>query len=113
MARCTGLKRDLRLSRTETYANYYYLNFRSYIGQHGDCYDRFLIRMNEMAESLNIINQCINKITKYNYITNSSLSNSTNIKNQINPHIVLNYLNKKYNNNSYNSMEELISHFKY
>ncbi|KAL4453219.1 hypothetical protein ABPG73_011082 [Tetrahymena malaccensis] len=48
MARSCGLKRDLRLSKTETYANYYYLNFRSYTGQHGDCYDRFLIRMNEI-----------------------------------------------------------------
>ena len=113
MARCTGLKRDLRLSKTETYANYYYLNFRSYIGQHGDCYDRFLIRMNEMSESLNIINQCINKISKYNYITNLNETNKLNRKNQINPHIVLNYLTKKYNNNNYNSMEELIKHFKH
>ena len=113
MARCTGLKRDLRLSKTETYANYYYLNFRSYIGQHGDCYDRFLIRMNEMAESLNIINQCVNKISKYNYIKHSNTNKTINLKNQINPHIVLNYLTKKYNNNNYNSMEELINHFKY
>jgi NADH:ubiquinone oxidoreductase subunit D len=113
MARCTGLKRDLRLSKTETYANYYYLNFRSYIGQHGDCYDRFLIRMNEMSESLNIINQSINKISKYNYNLNYNIDNKINIKNQINPHIVLNYLSKKYNNNSYNSMEELINHFKH
>jgi len=41
MARCTGIKRDIRLDEMETYANYYYLNFRSYIGQHGDSYDRF------------------------------------------------------------------------
>jgi len=65
MARSTGLKRDLRLDKMETYANYYYLNFRSYVGQHGDSYDRFLIRMNEMTESLNIINQVINKLTKF------------------------------------------------
>ena len=57
MSRSVGMKRDLRLSRLDNYANYYYLNFRSYIGQNGDCYDRFLIRMNEMCESLNIINQ--------------------------------------------------------
>ena len=113
MARCTGLKRDLRLSKTETYANYYYLNFRSYIGQHGDCYDRFLIRMNEMAESLNIINQCINKIVTYNYTIQPKTNSLLNLKNQINPHIILNYLTKKYNNNNYNSMEELINHFKH
>jgi NADH-quinone oxidoreductase subunit D len=63
MARCTGIKRDIRLSRLETYSNYYYLNFRSFIGQHGDSYDRYLLRMCEMTESLNIINQVINKIT--------------------------------------------------
>ena len=45
MSRCTGLKRDIRLDFAETYANYYYLNFRSYVGQNGDAYDRFLIRM--------------------------------------------------------------------
>jgi NADH:ubiquinone oxidoreductase subunit D len=62
MARCTGIKRDIRLDSAETYANYYYLNFRSYIGQHGDSYDRFLLRMNEMSESLNLINQIIGKL---------------------------------------------------
>jgi len=63
MARCTGIKRDIRLDEMETYANYYYLNFRGFIGQHGDSYDRFLIRMNEMTESLNIINQVIAKLS--------------------------------------------------
>ena len=61
MLRSCGIKRDLRLSRIDQYSSYYYLNFRSYIGQHGDCYDRFLIRMNEMSESINIINQIIQK----------------------------------------------------
>lgn len=59
LARCVGIKRDIRLSKLETYGNYYYLNFRSFIGTNGDSYDRFLIRMNEMCESLFIINQCI------------------------------------------------------
>lgn len=122
MARSCGIKRDLRLSKTETYANYYYLNFRSYVGQHGDSYDRFLIRMNEMGESLNIINQCINKISKYNIKKNISnnVINSNNFNNQstILPHLVLSYLNKKNITqknikNNYNSMEELINHFKY
>lgn len=63
MARCTGIKRDIRLDEMETYANYYYLNFRGFVGQHGDSYDRFLIRMNEMTESLNIINQVIAKLS--------------------------------------------------
>lgn len=113
MSRCVGIKRDIRLSRLETYSNYYYLNFRGYIGQHGDSYDRYLIRMCEMAESLNIINQTINKITqkKSDSITTKKYTNTT-------PHFVLNHITPKklinYNlKNSSTSMEELISHFKY
>merc|ERR1712167_185127 len=68
MSRSVGIKRDLRISKLETYANYYYLNFRSYVGNHGDCYDRFLLRMSEMCESVNITNQVINKLSKFNKI---------------------------------------------
>jgi NADH:ubiquinone oxidoreductase subunit D len=89
MARSTGIKRDLRLDKMETYANYYYLNFRSYVGQHGDSYDRFLIRMNEMTESLNIINQVIGKLTKFKKIGNKKN------KSNLNPHSLLKYLYPK------------------
>jgi len=79
--------------------------------------------MNEMCESLNIVNQSINKISKYNNIKNISLNkdilNNDNFNRQttILPHLVLNYLNKnniniKNTKNDYNSMEELINHFK-
>jgi NADH dehydrogenase (ubiquinone) Fe-S protein 2 len=113
MARSVGIKRDLRLDKMETYANYYHLNFRSYIGQNGDSYDRFLIRMNEMTESLNIINQVINKLTKH------KKPNKLNTKNSnINPHFLLKYLYPKSWNqhnykSEYTSMEQLINHFKY
>jgi NADH:ubiquinone oxidoreductase subunit D len=90
MARSTGLKRDLRLDKMETYANYYYLNFRSYVGQNGDSYDRFLIRMNEMTESLNIINQVVNKLTKHKKQPQSAKKISN-----INPHFLLKYLYPK------------------
>ena len=111
MARCTGLKRDLRFDRLETYANYYHLNFRGYIGQKGDCFDRYLIRMNEMTESLNIINQVVYKLTKKK---NNKKKNIT----KLNPHKLLQYIapddfNKKKQKNSYNNMEQLIKHFKY
>jgi NADH dehydrogenase (ubiquinone) Fe-S protein 2 len=113
MSRSIGIKRDLRLDKLETYANYYYLNFRSFIGQNGDSYDRFLIRMNEMTESLNIINQVINKITKHKIQKKKIKSNSN-----INPHQVLRFINPKHLNqnnykNEYISMEQLIKHFKY
>jgi NADH-quinone oxidoreductase subunit D len=64
MSRSTGIKKDLRLSKNQTYANYYNLNFRSFIGQNGDSYDRFLIRMNEMLEASNIINQSVDNLLK-------------------------------------------------
>jgi NADH:ubiquinone oxidoreductase subunit D len=112
MARCTGIKRDLRLDKLETYANYYYLNFRSFIGQNGDSYDRFLIRMNEMTESLNIMNQVIYKLFKRK--KNKKIKKTSDI----NPHYILKYLYpKSWNQNNYKneyiSMEQLINHFKY
>jgi len=90
MSRCTGIKRDLRLDKVETYANYYYLNFRSFIGQNGDSYDRFLIRMNEMTESLNIMNQIIYKLMRHRKPIKNIKQNSN-----INPHQVLKYLYPK------------------
>ena len=35
------------------------LNFNIPVGKTGDCYDRYLIRVYEMYESLNIIKQCL------------------------------------------------------
>jgi NADH:ubiquinone oxidoreductase subunit D len=112
MARCTGIKRDLRLDRMETYGNYYYLNFRSFVGQNGDSYDRFLIRMNEMTESLNIMTQIVSKLTRF------KKKNKIDKKNKINPHFLLKYLYpKSWNQHNYKSeyvsMEQLINHFKY
>ena len=111
LARSVGIKRDLRLNKHSTYSNYFYLNFRSYIGHHGDCYDRYLIRMNEMIEATNIINQNIQSLG----LTQKKINNS---KNRINLQKTLQYLNQSIyhhniNKNSYNSMENLIHHFKY
>ncbi len=59
LARSCGLQRDIRLSLGESYDGYFYLNIRSFVGTGGDCYDRFLIRMREMSESIHIILQCL------------------------------------------------------
>lgn len=118
MSRSVGIKRDLRLSLLETYANYYYLNFRSYTGQKGDSYDRFLIRMNEMSESLNIINQVIQKLTKYNKKNVNKADYFQKKNTNIDAAYIYSYLNKKnyitaQTKSEYNSMESLIKHFKY
>jgi len=113
MSRSVGIKRDMRLSKLETYSDYFYLNFRTYIGVNGDCYDRYLIRMSEMLESLNIVNQAIYKLTKYTIKLRKKKAN-----NKIKIHKILNYTssktlkkNKLYN--EYNTMEKIITHFKY
>jgi NADH-quinone oxidoreductase subunit D len=101
MIRCTGLKYDIRLHPTLTYANYTYLNFISYISLHGDCYDRFLLRMNEMIESLFIINQIILKFLK----KNTFLPDSKNF--------TIKKIIKKKKLTSKIFMENIIHHFKY
>lgn len=102
MLRSTGLKRDLRLDVNETYANYYYLQFRSFFSSNGDSYDRYLLRVSEMFESLYIINQLVKRL-------------AIQKKTKINKAELLQYHN--FNSYSYvtnfTSMEQTIRHFKY
>lgn len=58
MLRGSGLKWDLWIN--EPYEVYYKVSFDIPYGSHGDCYDRYLIRVNEMWESLFIIDQLLN-----------------------------------------------------
>lgn len=60
MLRGSGIRWDLR--KTQPYDIYDKLNFDIPVGTNGDCYDRYLIRLLEMRESLKIIEQCINCI---------------------------------------------------
>jgi len=75
LSRSVGIKRDLRLSHKDTYSNYELFSFKSYFGVNGDSFDRYLIRMMEMGESLHICNLVINKLTseKNVALTNSIL----------------------------------------
>ena len=58
MLRGSGINWDLR--KDQPYEIYNDLNFKVFIGTNGDCYDRYLIRVNEMRESLNLITQILN-----------------------------------------------------
>ena len=60
MVRGSGLAWDLR--RAQPYELYDEFDFRIPVGKNGDCYDRYLVRMAEMRESLSIIRQAIAKI---------------------------------------------------
>ncbi len=62
MLRGSGVAWDLR--KSQPYDCYEQLEFKIPIGKNGDCYDRYLCRIEEMRESINIINQCIVKIPK-------------------------------------------------
>jgi NADH dehydrogenase (ubiquinone) Fe-S protein 2 len=56
MLRGSGIPWDLR--KTQPYEIYDRLNFSIPVGNSGDCYDRYLVRIEEMRQSLKIIYEC-------------------------------------------------------
>lgn len=57
MVRGSGLAWDLR--RSQPYEVYNELDFKIPLGKNGDCYDRYLCRVEEMYESVKIMQQCL------------------------------------------------------
>ncbi len=55
--RACGVKRDLR--KDEPYCFYDQVDFEIPVGKHGDVFDRYIVRMIEMEESIKIIDQAI------------------------------------------------------
>ena len=67
MLRGSGLKWDLR--RIDEYSVYSELEFevpvgKGEIGQTGDCWNRYKVRVDEIVESIHIIEQCLERLTK-------------------------------------------------
>jgi len=62
MLRGSGIAWDIR--KSQPYEVYDRLDFEVPVGTNGDCYDRYLIRLEEMRQSLRIIHQCINEMPK-------------------------------------------------
>lgn len=92
MLRGSGIKWDLR--KSQPYEIYKKLSFDIPVGDHGDCYDRYFVRIVEMKQSLKIILQCIEKLpTGLIKINDSKLSPPTRVEMK-------------------SSMEALIHHFK-
>jgi len=60
MLRSTGVAWDLR--RNQPYECYNEFKFEIPVGTRGDCYDRYMMRMHEMVQSVRIIQQCIAKL---------------------------------------------------
>jgi NADH-quinone oxidoreductase subunit D len=81
------------------------------LGKKGDSYDRFLIRVREMYESVNIVFQVLSNLTNNRSSINSGTSTKTDFLSFFDflYKYKKNQLNKK---TKYNSMEGLIQHFK-
>lgn len=68
MLRGSGFNWDLR--KLNMFDNYYSkFNFKVPVGVNGDCFDRFLIRVEEMRQSLVILEQALNMLPEGNYIS--------------------------------------------
>jgi NADH dehydrogenase (ubiquinone) Fe-S protein 2 len=93
MLRGSGIPWDLR--KSQPYEVYKDLNFDIPVGNTGDCYDRYLVRMEEMRQSSNIILQCLDAIP------------SGMVKTHNHKFVSPSRFDMK------NSMESVIHHFKY
>jgi NADH-quinone oxidoreductase subunit D len=58
--RASGVPWDLR--KSQPYEMYHLVRFDVPVGRNGDCYDRYLVRVAEMRESVKIIRQCLEQM---------------------------------------------------
>ncbi|WP_417317976.1 NADH-quinone oxidoreductase subunit D [Emcibacter sp.] len=92
MLRGTGIAWDIR--KAEPYDCYDRLDFDVVVGKHSDCYDRYILRLEEMHQSLKIMRQCIEKMPEGPVMS---------VNNKVTP---------PRRADMKNSMEALIHHFK-
>jgi len=111
VVRSVGIRKDIRFSKSDTYAHYWFLSINGYLGKRGDSYDRFLIRLREMYESLNIVFQILSNIIATKDIT---YKQNVSFENHLYTFSTLNstQFNKLNYQSKYTSMEGLINHFK-
>ncbi|EJF90190.1 NADH-quinone oxidoreductase subunit D [Bartonella melophagi] len=96
MIRGAGVPWDLR--KSQPYECYDEMEFDIPVGKNSDCYDRYLIRMEEMRQSAKIICQCVNRL-----LSTERNGPVSNLNHKIVP---------PKRNEMKNSMEALIHHFK-
>ena len=112
VARGAGVKKDLRFSKSEVYSHYWFLSINGYLGKRGDSYDRFLIRLREMYESLNIVFQVLTNISGTSTVSTSETSTNSNFFHLFSA-LYAEKFNKLNHSSKYTSMESLINHFKH
>lgn len=81
MLRGSGISWDLR--KAEPYEIYNDLNFKSFVGKNGDCFDRYLVRIKEMYASCDIILQSMNLLREgpiNNFNNKVSIPSRSNMK---------------------------------
>ncbi|ENN93627.1 NADH-quinone oxidoreductase subunit D [Bartonella bovis] len=96
MIRGAGVPWDLR--KSQPYECYDEIEFDIPVGKNSDCYDRYLIRMEEMRQSAKIMCQCVNRL-----LSTERNGPVSNLDHKIVP---------PKRNEMKNSMEALIHHFK-
>lgn len=72
MLRATGLNWDVR--KQQPYSGYEHFEFDVPLGVNGDCYDRCRVRIEEMRQSLRIIEQCLNNMPEGPYKADHKLT---------------------------------------
>jgi len=84
---------------------------QSFLGKRGDSYDRFLIRVREMYESIHIVFQVLANLTNDHKLPSQAENSDVNFLSFFDflYKVKKNQLNKK---TKYTSMEDLIAHFK-
>lgn len=97
MLRGSGINWDLRKTNPFT-PIYTQIDFKVPVGKKGDCFDRFLIRVEEIKQSIKIMEVCINYVSTYHKTNQIKVSN---YKIKLPSRHAMKY-----------SMETLIHHFK-
>ncbi len=94
VARAAGIEYDVRVQHP--YLMYDKVDFDIPICTHGDCYDRYIVRMREMEQSLRIVEQCFERMPKDGPVNTPDLHYSLPQKEDV-----------------YTRIEALMTHFKH
>lgn len=79
MIRATGIPYDIR--KVQPYSIYDRMNFEVPVGNNGDVFDRYFVRIAEVYQSIKIIEQCLEQMPKGGLILNPNLPKNLRVDN--------------------------------